>query len=96
MNEDIHISVSTPEAAARLQEDFDEVVARVNGDLMSYSMQPNDPVSIEAAVAYAERAIDHHLQTFAEDAPLQSLSTELKSRFRQSIEAQARMKSSHT
>jgi hypothetical protein len=94
MTDDIQISVSTPELAARLKEDFEEVVARVNGDLMSFSMQPNDPVSVEAAVAFAERSIDHHLRQFAEDAPLQSLAGVMKSRFRTSIEAQAQLASS--
>jgi hypothetical protein len=89
MADDIHISVQTPEAAARLQEDFDEVIARVNGDLMCFTIQPEDPISVEAAVAFVERSVDHHLQTFADNLPLQSLAPEIKLRFRRGIEDQA-------
>jgi len=88
--DDIHISVQNPEAAARLQEDFDEVIARVNGDLMGFTMHPDDPISVEAAVAFVERSVDHHLQSFADNAPLQSLAAEIKLRFRGGIEDQAR------
>lgn len=89
MSEDIHISVSTPEEAERLRSNFEEVVARVNGDLMSCSMQPNDPISVEAAVAFAEQSIDRNISSFGENAALQSLAPELKQRFRKSIEEQA-------
>jgi hypothetical protein len=89
MSDDIAISVSTPEAAAQLREDFDEVVARTNGDLMSYAMQPDDPISVECAVAFAEQCIERHLSQFAEDSALQSLAPELKRRFREGIERQA-------
>ena len=89
MPDDIHISVETPEQAARLQEEFEEVIARVNGDLMCFTMQPDDPISVEAAVVFAERSIDYHLHTFAANAPLQSLARDIKLRFRISIEHQA-------
>ena len=89
MNDEIAVSVSTPEAAAQLREDFDEVVARINGDLMSYAMQPDDPISVECAVAFAEQCVDRHLSYFAQDAALQSLAPELKRRFREGIAQQA-------
>jgi hypothetical protein len=89
MSNDIEIAVATPEAAAQLREDFEEVMARVNGDLMSYTMQPNDPISVEYAVAFAEQCIDRHLGAFTDDAALQSLAPELKRRVRDSIERQA-------
>ncbi|HTF67618.1 MAG TPA: hypothetical protein VK638_33560 [Edaphobacter sp.] len=95
MTDNIDIVVSTPEAAKRLQENFEEVLARVNGDLMSHTIQPDDPISVEAAVAFAERCIDHHMATFADDAPLQSLTGEMKQRFRKSIELQANAASPH-
>ncbi len=91
MADDIHISVSSDEKAARLREEFEEVIARVNGDLISLTMQPDNPISVEAAVALAERSIDYHLRTFADNAALQSLSGEIKGRFRASIEEQARL-----
>jgi hypothetical protein len=87
-NDDINIAVATPEAARRLQEDFDEVIARVNGDLMSCTMQPDDPISVESAIAFTERCIDHHLQSFADNAPLQSIAQEIRDCFRRSIELQ--------
>lgn len=91
MTDDIHISVSSQEEAERLRGNFEEVVARVNGDLMSCSMQPNDPISVEASIAFAEQSIDRNLAFFAENAPLQALAPELKRKFRQSIEQQARI-----
>lgn len=93
MDDDIHISVSNAEAASLLRENFDELVARVNGDLLGFTMNPNDPISVEAAVAFSEQRIDCHLREFADDAALQSLAQDIKRRFRQSIEAQARQAS---
>jgi len=90
MSSEINITVGSDAAAAQLQQDFDELIARVNGDMMFQSMQADDPVSVEAAVANAERSIDAHLREFAEDEALQSLAGELKQQFRESIEAQAR------
>jgi hypothetical protein len=89
MSEDLNVSVATPEAAARLQADFDELLARVNGDMMFYSMKPDDPISVEAAISFAERAIDQHLGEFGENAALQSLAPEIKQRFRLAIQKQA-------
>ena len=89
MTDDISVSVSTPEAAVLLREDFEELVARVNGELMSYSMKPDDPISVEAAVVYAEQRIDYHLNTFLDSAALQSIAPDIKLRFRQAIEKQA-------
>ncbi|HLH02845.1 MAG TPA: hypothetical protein VKX25_08745 [Bryobacteraceae bacterium] len=91
MSDDIHVSVASGEEAAQLKEDFEEVIARVNGDLMSCTMEPGDPISVEAAIAFAERAVDHHLSTFADNAPLQSLGPEIRRRFRAGIEQQARL-----
>ncbi|HMF52906.1 MAG TPA: hypothetical protein VK593_01055 [Edaphobacter sp.] len=90
MNDDLNISVATPEAAALLQQDFDELLARVNGDFMFQSMNPLDPISVETAIVNAERSIDAHMQEFAANAALQSLSADIKLRFRASIEQQAR------
>jgi hypothetical protein len=95
MDDDINIAVATPEAARRLQEDFDEVVARVNGDLMSHTMQPDDPISVESAIAFAERSVEHHLQSFADNAPLQGLAQEIKDRFRRGIQLQAHSAATH-
>ena len=90
MSHEINITVGSDEAAAQLQQDFDELIARVNGDMMFQSMQADDPVSVEAAIANAERSIDAHLRAFAENGALQSLAGEIKQQFRESIEAQAR------
>ena len=89
MPDDLNIAVATPEAAERLQADFDELIARVNGDLMFHSMRPTDPISVEAIVVFAERSIDQHLHEFAENAPLLSLAPQIKQRFRLAIEQQA-------
>jgi hypothetical protein len=89
MNDDLNISVATPEAAARLQQDFDELLARVNGDLMFQAVNSLDPLSVEAAIVSAERSIDAHMQEFAGNAALQSLSADIKLRFRVSIGQQA-------
>lgn len=90
MDDDIQISVGSPETAAILRENFEELVARVNGDLIGFSMNPRDPISVEAAVAFAEQRIDYHLEEFADNPALQSIAQQIKRRFRQSIEAQAR------
>ena len=89
MSEDLQISVSTPEEAAQLQEDFDEVIARVNGDLISQSMDPTDPLSIERAVLGAEQSIDYHLRAFETNVSLQQLRPQLKARFAAAIRQQA-------
>jgi hypothetical protein len=52
-------------------------------------MQPDDPISVESAIAFAERSVEHHLQSFADDEPLQSLAPEIKGRFRRAIQLQA-------
>ncbi len=87
---DLEISVASAESASVLRENFEEVVARVNGDLIGFTMNPNDPISVEAAVAFSEQRVDYHLTEFADNAALQSLTQGIKQRFRQSIEAQAR------
>lgn len=87
--DDIHISVPSTEAASTLRENFEELLARVNGDLIGFTMNPNDPISVEAAVAFCEQRIDYHLTEFTDNAALHSLAKDVKQRFRQSIEAQA-------
>ncbi len=89
MNDDVHVEVDSPEAAARLREDFEELLARVNGDMMFHSMNPGDPVSVEAAIASAERSIDSHLAEFQGDPALQALRGDIKLRFRRAIQQQA-------
>jgi hypothetical protein len=89
MTDDLNITVATPEAAAQLQQDFDELLARVNGDMMFVSMNPQDPISVEAAIASAERSIDSHMGEFATNEALHSLSQDLKQRFRADILNQA-------
>ena len=89
MSDDLQAEVSSAEDAARLQADFDELLARVNGDMMFQSMKPDDPISVEAAIATAERSIDSHLGEFLEDAALQALRSELKLRYRKAIQQQA-------
>ncbi|NUQ27091.1 MAG: hypothetical protein HOQ35_01030 [Acidobacteriaceae bacterium] len=90
MSREINITVGSDTAAAQLRQDFDELIARVNGDMMFQSIQADDPVSVEATVANAERSIDVHLREFTENGALQSLAGEIKQQFRESIEAQAR------
>ena len=90
MSHEINITVGSDAAATQLQQDFDELIARVNGDMMFQSMHADDPVSVEAAVTNAERSIDAHLKEFTENEALQSLAGEIKQQFRESIEAQAR------
>ena len=89
-NDDLQISVSTPEQAQELREDFEEVIARVNGDLIGQSMDATDPLSIERAVLQAEQSVIYHLSTFAQNAPLQELGPQIKARFAESIRDQAR------
>ena len=88
-DEEIYTTVSNQAAAVQLREDFEELVARVNADMMFITMSVDDPVSVEAAVASAERSVDHHLREFSEDDALQKLRPELFHRFRSAIYAQA-------
>jgi hypothetical protein len=87
--DDLNITVSTPEAASQLQQDFEELLARVNGDMMFISMNARDPISVEAAITSAERAIDSHASAFKHNAALLSLIPDLKQRFRAGIQGQA-------
>ena len=89
MSGDISIAVPTGEAAEQLKQDFEELLVRVNSDMMFQSMKPDDPVSVEAAIAAAERSIDFHLAEFREDLALQSLRADLKVRYRAAIQQQA-------
>ena len=89
MSDDLRTEVRSREEADRLQADFDELLARVNSDMMFQSMKPDDPVSVEAAIASAERSIDSHLGEFPDDAALQALRGDIKLRFRKAIQQQA-------
>ena len=91
MQKDIQATVHSPEAAARLKLDFEELLARVNADMAFTTMSICDPISVEAAVASAERSIEHHLRDFAEDLALQALKPELLQRFRTAIYLQAQV-----
>ncbi len=86
----VEISVASEEAAARLRDNFADLTLRVNMDLAGQRFNPRDPISIEIAVAQAERSVDYHLRAFPDDEDLQSLAPEIKRRFRIGIEAQAR------
>ncbi len=90
MTDEINITVGSQEEAETLKEEFEEVIARVNGELMSYAYQPDDPVSVEAAVVYAEQRVDANLREFQHNRTLQSLAMEMKLQFRIQIEMQAR------
>ena len=89
MSDDLQTEVGSPEEAAQLQADFDELMARVNSDMMFQSMKSDDPVSVEAAIAAAERSIDSHLSEFPQDMALQALRADIRLRYRQAIQQQA-------
>ena len=82
-------STSTEAEAAQLRDDFADLVLRVNMDLTTQKFNPRDAVSVEIAIAQAERSVDYHLQAFATNSALQSLAPEIKQRFRQGIQVQA-------
>ncbi len=86
---DVAASVSSEEAAEQLREDFADLVLRVNMDLTSIRFSPKDPISVEMAIAQAERSVDYHLQAFTGNTALQALASEIKDKFRQGIKAQA-------
>ena len=86
---DIATSVNSDEAAERLREEFADLILRINMDLTSQRFSPKDPISVEMAIAQAERSVDYHLRSFPHNAALQALATEIKQKFRQGIEAQA-------
>lgn len=90
MSDDIQVSVATPEEAAKLREEFEEVIARVNGDLIGQSMDRNDLLSIERAVLQAEQSVEYHLRAFEDNVSLQQLGPQIKARFATSIRDQAR------
>lgn len=88
----IQVTVSSEEEADRLRADFAELLARINGDLMTQHINRNNPLSVETAVVYAERSIEYHLHAFSENENLQKLASSIKDRFRENIRAQARKK----
>lgn len=90
MSNDLDASVSTPEEAATLREEFEEVIARVNGDLFGQTIDCCDTLSVERAVMQAEQAIDYHLKAFGENTTLQQLAPLIKSRFADGIRDQAK------
>ena len=85
---DVEVSVESEETAVRLREDCRNLTLRVNMDLTTQNFNLNDPVSVEMAIAWAERSVDYHLQAFAENVALQSLAPEIKQKFRAGIQAQ--------
>lgn len=86
----IPVTVSSEEEADQLRADFAELLARVNGDLMTHSINRNSPLSVENAVLHAEQSIEYHLRAFSGNENLQKLAPNIKERFRDNIRAQAR------
>lgn len=89
MADELQVEVGSQEEASQLQADFDELLARVNGELMFQTMEAENPLSVEASVIFAERAIEEHLREFTENQRLQQMAGNIKQRFRAAIEAQA-------
>ena len=53
---------------------------RVNLDLSTQTIRPNDLLSVEMAIAQAERSVDYNLIEFSHNEILQSLADEIKLR----------------
>lgn len=67
----------------------------VNGELGTLTFNPEDPASIEAAIAESERLVDERLGTYAGNTIVRPLIQQLKDAFRTSViekAAEARLK----
>ena len=67
----------------------------VNGELGTLSFNPEDPESVEAAIAESERLVDERLGQYADNAIVGSLIVQMKDSFRAAVierAAEARLK----
>lgn len=76
------------EGLDKLQRELDEAVKaleQVNGDLGSVSFDPDDPGSIDAAIAQMNQMIDERLGGYARNEIVAPLIEQAKERFREEI-----------
>ncbi|MEJ2794646.1 hypothetical protein WAE56_14645 [Iodobacter sp. LRB] len=67
----------------------------VNGELGTLTFDPEDPASIEAAIAESERLVDERLGSYASNSIVEPLIQQMKDAFRTAVierAAEARLK----
>lgn len=74
--------------------DAQKAIAAIDGELGAVNFNPNDPASIEAAIAQMEAMIDERLGDYASNPIVAPMMEGMKERYRDAIierAAQARM-----
>ncbi len=74
---------------ARVLDDAQKAIAGLDGDLGTISFNPEDPSSLEAAIATMESLIDDRLRGYERNPIVKDLAAKTKEHWRQSILDQA-------
>lgn len=88
------IKISGLDQLTRQLEEAEQAMAQIDGDLLTVSVDPNDPASIEAGIAQAHALIDAKVQPWADNPLVAQLADGIKEQYRHAIierAAQARL-----
>lgn len=88
------VKISGFDKLTRTLHDAQKAIAAIDGELGAVKFNPNDPGSIEAAIAQMEAIIDERLEGYAANPIVSPMIDGMKERFRDAIierAAQARM-----
>lgn len=88
------IKITGLDKLTRTLDDAKEAIAAIDGELGAVNFNPNDPGSIEAAIAQMEAMIDERLGDYASNPIVAPMMEGMKERYRDAIierAAQARM-----
>lgn len=69
----------------RILSEAQTALKAVEGDLGTLTFDPEDPASIEAAIAESERIVDERLGIFSENAIVGQMIQQMKEAFRTSV-----------
>jgi hypothetical protein len=70
---------------ARQLSEAEKVIASIDGELGSVNFYPNDPESIERAIAEVENIVDTRLQDYADNPLVAQLADQMREQFREGI-----------
>jgi hypothetical protein len=79
------IKITGLEELSRTLEDAQRAMSELDGELGSVSFDPQDPVSIEAAIKSAERMIEDRVGRYSSNSIVGPMIEELKERYREAI-----------
>jgi len=89
------VKIKGLEALQKTLSEAQKALDSVNGELGTLSFNPEDPASIEAAIAESERLVDERLGSYAGNAIVGPLISQMKDAYRTAVvekAAEARLK----